>query len=390
MDRVFGPEELIQRVEDAKPGDPAVYVNMDAVRQLPDQYEAQITEVKFDPKKDFSDVGNSNWMPNPEIHAAIALARGIEGTDQAQYEAIIEEVDLNPMLCRPLEDPATMRKMKVGYVATKVGFVLNEDGTEHYSDPCTASYNVWDRCVIDWSKEEENTEGYSPKIVKNGQYKMKRGQKEWTAYVKYGTPWARKRHFNEEMKFAQRKADTKARHVVIRVLAGLKTGYKEADLKDGRFIFVRIRRSRESLQLEQAAKLEAMRKGLLPGSRAGQVLFGKPDASAEIDTGPAIREAVDPEPEPEDAQAPLDPLDKDIPFGDPEDELTLLDVLQAYHDGDLVTEDLKANTKNGIDYIVKAKDFGSQDKMWSGAIALLARIESHLDNEQLIEHEKWE
>ncbi len=381
MDRVFGPEQLIQRVEDAKPGDPAVYVNMDAIRQLPDQYEAQITEVTFDPKKDFSNVGNGNLMPNPEIHAAIALARGIEGTDQAQYEAIIEEVDLNPMLCKPLEAEPTMRKMKVGYVATKVGYVLNEDGTEHYSDPCTASYNVWDRCVIDWSKEEEATQGYEAKHIKKWpsgdpyfEYTWQNETKKRA--IKYMTPWARQRHFNEEMKFAQRKADTKARHIVIRVLAGLKTGYKESDLKDGRFIFVRIRRSRESLQLEQAARLDAIRHGALPDSRAKQKLFGP----AAPKPGLTIHEAK---------QTPI-PFD-DVPWPEDDDNaLSLLDVLQAYCDADLIDNDkLKVNTKTAIDALREVTGFGPEHQYWGNAVTLLARIESHLDNEKLIEHEKW-
>ena len=115
----------------------------------------------------------------------------------------------------------------------------------------------------------------------------------------------------------------------------------------------------------------------MPDSRAGQRLFPAP---AEPLT---IHEAVEPEPD-----------DDTIEFGDvpwhEEKPLTLLEVLQAYYDGDLIADEkVKANVKTGIDYIVQAKDFGPEDGNWSGAVALLNRIESMLDNEQLIEHEKW-
>ena len=52
-----------------KPGDPSVYINFDAIADLPDEYEAVITEVLFDPKKleeFFANVGskaNPSWMP---------------------------------------------------------------------------------------------------------------------------------------------------------------------------------------------------------------------------------------------------------------------------------------------------------------------------------------
>jgi hypothetical protein len=337
-----------------------------------DQYEAHVGEVKFDPKKDWDEVGNGNFMPQPQVYSEIAIKRGVECSPEEHCERIFEDVDINPLLMKDITEPPTIRKMELGYMAVKRGSVLIEDGTYLPSDPCRASYNVWERCIAAWTKEELYTEGYS----KKGKYPPK-----------YETTWKRRKHYREELIFAQRQADTKARHVVIRHLAGLKTGYKEADIKSGSFVFVRIQRSRESLKLEQAARLDAIRNGagMLPDNRAGQKLFGPPAESTLT-----IHETVEPEPEPAAAE-------KDIPFGDVPWEdgeppaLTILDVLQAYHDGGLIADDgLKANTKRGIDYMRQAKDFGPEDSNWAGAVTLLHRIESTLDNDKLIAHDKWE
>jgi hypothetical protein len=393
--KIFGDETLINRVKEASPGDPTIYVNMDAINQLPDQYEAQITEVEFDPNNDWDDVGNGNFMPQPQVYADIALKRGVECTAEEHCEQIIEEVDINPMLCKGLEEPPTVRKMKVGYVATKRGAVLMEDGTYLPSDVCRASYNVWERCTELWAKEEETAQGYDPALVKKYPSGDRYVEYEWDGKkkkrtLKYDNTWKRRNHFAKVMLFAQRNSDTKARHVVIRHLAGLKTGYKKKDFASGSFIFVRIQRSRESLKLRQAAELDAIRRGVapLPDGRAGQKLFGPPAESA--DSTLTIHESPEPEPEKEAAE-------KDIPFGDvPWEEgdppaLTILDVLQAYHDGDLIADGgLKANTKRGLDYMRQIDVLDDQNDNWGKAVALLNRIEDSLDNDKLIAHEKWE
>lgn len=284
MSKIIGDDAAIQRIENARPGDPTVYVNMDAIRQLPDTYEARITTVPFDAAKDFDDIGNGNFMPTPNLMNSIATARGIEGTDDVSSEPIKMEINVNPMLMKGLEEEPTMRTMVIGHRSTKKGFVIQEDGEGHYSDPCVVDYNVFDRCVALWMKEEAETNGYDPAIVKNGPYSAFNKQYNGPHYfkgqyaygLKYATKHLRQLHFAEEMKFAQRKADTKSRHIVIRVLAGLKTGYKKSDLSDGSFCFSSIKLSGDTVKLREAARVEALRRGLGDGGAGATVdLFGQ-------------------------------------------------------------------------------------------------------------------
>ena len=243
MNRILGDEKLIHRVENAEPGDPTIYVNMDAVNQLPDQYEARITEVKFDPKKDWDDVGNDNFMPEVQLYADIAIKRGVECSPEEHCERIFEEVDINPLLMKDISEPPTIRRMELGYVAVKRGAVLIEDGTYLPSDPCRASYNVWERCTAAWAKEEEAAQGYDPALVKEYPSGDRYIEYTWDGKkkkrsLKYDTTWKRRTHHREQLIFAQRQADTKARHVVIRHLAGLKTAYKKEDFASGSLVWL--------------------------------------------------------------------------------------------------------------------------------------------------------
>lgn len=248
-----------------KPGDPSVYINFDAIADLPDEYEAVITEVLFDPKKleeFFANVGskaNPSWMPNPELMYKIAEACGISGSPDSETAPIIEEVDINPMLMKGLDAPPTYRRMTVGRSVSKRSSRLMEDGTPLWSSLCTIDYNVWERCLELWSKEELYTEGYS----RAGQYSNK-----------YDNMYKRKSHFDSEMKFAHAKAETKAYLKTIRELAGLPTGFTTADLAAGKFVFARVRRSKSLLKMETAARLQAISRGL---NNSPVSLFGPAD-----------------------------------------------------------------------------------------------------------------
>lgn len=406
MGNVIGARDVIQRVESARGGDGYVYVNMDAIRQLPDQYEAQISKVEFDPEKDFYSIEkNDIYMPTPGLYAAIAMARGVEGDEQSIFEPIYEDVDIGPMLMKPMDADPVIRKTKVGYIATKTGYVLHEDGTKHYSDPCTVVYHVWDRCRIFWAAEEKATNGYDPAIVHDGKYRVDTAKKSWTAYCKYDTIYKRQNHFAEEMKFAQRKADTKARHLVIRVLAGLKTGYKLSELQEGAFYFAKIRRSQNSLKLEQAARLHAISNGIDPRS-AQTALFGHPQGQGQIeDTNiTTSTSAVEANQFDEPFMEPIPPVSSSkIELAEDHHEWTILAVYRCYYDAGIIPDvyiqyrtgkrNLREQATRAIEQMEAAVDavgyYNEDETSYPHVLKLLQKIEERLPEQEVIEHQLY-
>jgi hypothetical protein len=236
---LYGNEEQKNRLSKRNPEDKNVYINFDAINELPDEYDVVVSEVLFNPLKlaeSFSPVGGGSYMPQPNLMYEIADACGISGVGVPMSEAIIEEVDINPMLIKSLIEEPTFRKMIVGRRVTKVSERLTEDGTMRKSSTCTSEYNAWERCVIMW--------GEDPK--------------------KYSTPESRRLCLDKELKFAHAKAETKAFVKTIRELAYMPTGYKQEELKEGRMFFAKVRRSRAVLKAETAARLSALSRGVLP------------------------------------------------------------------------------------------------------------------------------
>lgn len=310
MNKLKGNQQAIQRALKASPGDKAVYINLDLINELPDQYEAVVSQIVFDPKKlekNFSDVGNGTFMPTPETMYNIAEARGISGGDNSIVAPIYEEVDLGFM---NLEKVPSFYKMLVGYRCTKFSTVMEEDGSVRRSSPCTIDYNVFNRCSELWAKEEVTTEGYS--VLKEGEYKVK----EYGNYVtkngfyykkpftkngkttyydaepKYNTRYKRRAHFQAELKFAQQKAETKAHEKTIRELAGLMTGYKKEDLASGCLIFAKIKKSKEALKMEQAAELTRISQGLNKQDPAAKMLFGEEPVNVDPLFGEPVKDDV--------------------------------------------------------------------------------------------------
>ena len=378
--KIYGDPDTINLVKNARPGDPHVYINMEAIAELPDQYEVHFNKVTFDPKNDFDDVGGS-YMPSPRVMNDIAEARGIEGTNDIKIESIIEEIDINPLLCKPLGSEPTIRKTIVGKRAVKTGRVLNEDGTWRTSDPCTVDFNAWERCLIEWTKEEEATNGYDPQIVKNGPYeyfkKKYNGQyyqKGQYAYpIKYISPYTRQRHFAEMMKFAQRQADTKARHIVIRVLAGLKTGYTEEEIKDGYFIFAKIRRSRQILQLETAADLQARAQGITSrGDNAQAMLFGPSDNAEPAITiveeeWPTHETQSDPEPV---------PTRRDL----------LIGIFEEYKKNNFITGDKIGKVDACLKWLNDTMNAEDDVTFWKKSVGILKEIEETIPVDMRMRH----
>ena len=374
MSKIIADKSVLDYCKKAAPGNKTVYVNMDAINELPDQFEVILTELKFDHKTDFSDVGNGNLMPTPALMYRIAEAVGISGGDNSITEPVIEEVDINPMLIKSLESEPTFRKMIVGRRVTKFSTLLQEDGTLRRSSPCTSIFNVWERCLELWSAEEANTKGYDSSIVKHYpdgnayfEYTWKNQVKKKS--LKYDTTFKRRAHFNAELKFAHAKAETKAHNKTIRELAGLMTGYTADDLKDGKFIFSKVRKSREALKLEQAANLSRISGGNEP-SVAGNLLFGPGESTIEV---------VEDEKEPDPFDEP-EPVDVTPPT--PEEEL--LGIFQTYK---AIIKDDKDMT-GAVNWLKKKRDKedSNYQKAWDKAIGILKDVEKEIDLSELVEH----
>ena len=264
MSKVYGDKKNIDDARASKSGSKEAYINWDAINDLPDEFEAMITAVEYDPKKldtSFINVGTQSspsWYPRTDLMYKIAEACGVSGQQESDVGPMIEEVDINPMLLKGMTDEPTYRRMTVGRLVSKQSSRLMEDGTKILSSNCTSEYNVWERCVEAWSKEEMYTDGYA----KQGKFPSK-----------YDNPYKRKAHFDGEMKFAHAKAETKAYAKTIRELAGMPTGFAPSDLVTGKLFFARIRRSKAVLKMETAARIGAISRGVDP-QKAQKALFG--------------------------------------------------------------------------------------------------------------------
>ena len=363
MSKIFAEKGVLEYCQKAKPGNKTVYVNMDAINELPDQFEVVLTELKFDIKQDFSDVGSGNLMPTSALMYRVAEATGISGGENSVTEPVVEEIDVNPMLFKPADAEPTFRKMIVGRRVKKFSTLLQEDGTLRRSSPCTSIFNVWERCMELWTKEEMYTEGYS----KKAQYPPK-----------YDNTFKRRAHFNAEMKFAHAKAETKAHSKTIRELAGLMTGYTAADLKEGKFIFSKVRKSQESLKLEQAANLSRISGGGEP-SPSANLLF-PPDNELEEEMEEVAEEMIHEE----------DPFEsEDVTPTEPTDEEKLLGIFQTYEHLKELPADNIATIGKCIKWLESNPDQSKDNYtgLWKKIIGKLKSIESNVDIEHQVEHE---
>jgi hypothetical protein len=342
-ENIIGNTEMIKWGKELQPGNRICFINWEAVEELPPQFESVITTLKIDIKNNFTEI-SKKYMPTTDLSYKIAEACGISG-DTSKVEPFYEEVDINPMLCKPIYDEPTYRKLKTGVTVTKQSKRMMEDGTYMLSSPCSNTYNVWDRCTEDWKKEEMYTEGYT-KPAKFGNYK-------------YDTSYKRQYQFATEMKFAHQKAESKAYCKTIRELAGLPTAFERSDLESGVLMFSKVRRSAKALQLEQAAYLSSISQG---NQQKTNLLFD------------------DPEPEPE--QEPDDIIEEAEKV---EDEPTLIEVLKCYKD----TVGVSSIVDNMIKWLDKVGDACmSEENMpfYKKAIENLKTLESEIGDDNRIKH----
>ena len=289
MGTIKGDPKIVERIEKARPGDPAVYVNLDAVKQLPDLFESHSAPVKFDIKSDFTNVGTEkkpSWYPTAKLMYAIADKCGISGEGDSVIEPIMEEIDWSELT---MSNVPMIIKKKIGYTVRKRSKVLTEDGIYRISSERVGKHDAWNDCLKVWAKEEKATNGYDPQLIKTWasgdryyEYEYN-GQKKQVA-LKYDTKYKRKLHFLDELDKAVGQADTKAHLKTIRELAGLKTGYTTEDLKEGVFYFVKITRSELAMKMEQAAQLEHIGRTGRIETKATKLLFsGADDVIPEVE-----------------------------------------------------------------------------------------------------------
>lgn len=351
MRNVTGDAKLIQEVQNAGAGDPSIYVNFERLSEMPDEFEAVITKVTFDVPKDkdrpgsFSWVGGANFMPSPDLMYKIAEARGISG-DTGEVISISEEIDINPMLMKPLDAPPTIQRRQVGYSARKTSVVTEEDGSIRRSSLCEIMYNAWIRACENWSKYPDDK--------------------------KYATPALRMANFQSELKFAQTKAQTKAHLKTIRELAGLKTGYTIEDLKKGYFVFAKIRKSQKMIKAEAMARLSFIATG------------GVAQIAPPPPVDPAPEETVEYPPSPPPVEDPHPPAEEHDNQDEPEWS-RLVSALKFYTKEGLISNVMLKGVPLAdvisklVEWLEREKEKAEAHLYWSTAIERLKFVESSID-----------
>lgn len=390
---IQGNSDVIKRSKESPAGDPSNLVNWDALNALPDIYDGQVVQVRFKApvndkdSGDFAPVGGGMYMPSTDLLNKIADARGISGLDMDAVQPIYNDIDWNRMTLN-YSDPPKLVKMLVGYTVIKQGRVLTEDGTERVSSPCAVSYNAWERVNELWSKEEMQTDGYTKCAVqygKNGFTTEWNGQSKWHE-CKYDTRFKRQASFDAELKFAERKADSKARNVVVRELCGMQTGYTIPELSKGYFIFYKIVRSAFAVKSEHAARLQALARGNGDVS-ASTALFGGTVKRAELDTHDnGVGDTPAPAPT-TDSTASLADQAMSEPAPAPAERVIdrdlLIRAMTQYSEAKLVTEadaDAVANLLKWLGTTPNGADL-TQGKMrpyYDKAVARLKAVEEHI------------
>ena len=158
-------DEAKKKYSKIDPSEKTIFVNIVAINELPDQYEAVISELIFNPAKPdecFSNVGSKDkpsWYIKPETAYAIANICGpISGTDHKIIEYIYDQVDI---LMKGIESEPTIRRIKVAVRVTKISMKFCEDGSWLPSSPRSDEFNFFTRACLDFINEEEYTEDYT-------------------------------------------------------------------------------------------------------------------------------------------------------------------------------------------------------------------------------------
>lgn len=358
---ILGKKEIIDRVKNAKPGDPSVYVNMDAIEQLPEEYESTIVDIDYDIQKDFSNVGTKekpSWYPTVFFMNNIANKRGIVGYGESIVETIYEDVNISLMeMCA---DPHIM-KMKVGYIVKKQGAVMQEDGVLMPCSPRSGMYNAYQECCLLWTKEEMYTEGYT----KENKYSNK-----------YDTKWKRRNHFQTEMDKALGIADSTAWSKCVRQLTGMQTGYTTADLKEGKFYFSKIRRSKLAIKAESAARLSALSQGKQIDRKPQELLFGPTETPApQNETEQIIDFPIEEE------------VKKEPDFKSKPKWQQYIELIDHYAKENIIPDDKLETVEGAYKWIDSNKENSEKkEKYWQRAVTILMELEKVIPDVGKMEH----
>lgn len=368
-------KDVLKRIKSAKPGDPSVLVSLEALESLPEIYSATIVSIPFsvpngkESNEDWSVVAtypNVMYMPTVNLLSRIADARGVSGLDNGTQKQIIQLVDWNRITLN-YSAPPQLVNYPVGYEVVKQGSVLQEDGTERISDPAVVVYNVFERCNELWTKEESATDNYKNVTVSSN------GIKLYTAYnkqqaCKYDSQAKRLAHLASEMKFAEAKANIKARNLVIRTLCGLQTGYNIEQLRNGCFYIGKILRSNFAIKSEHAARLAGLSKGAVMQDNASDELYGY--------TGYT--------------EIPEDVTSSETLIETPTEAVTVLDrdtvirKIGKYLEFNLVPSDKKDSAVNMLAWLENTPNAEENEKFWTRAKEVLAEIESSIDSAMIV------
>ncbi len=392
MSKIFGDDATIKAAKAAGPSDKTVFINWEAISEIPDQYEVIISKVEFDVNDlslDFTNLGSEkkpSWYPQPKLMYDIAKKIGLLGDPNAIHEPIYEDIEIDEM---NMTTTGMIIKKKVGYLVKKSSRVLTEDGTFRTSGQRASIENSWADCVKSWHKEEAATEGYSK--VLNGEYTyygkkvsgphifIQNGQYKNAVPMKFETKWKRKCHFDTMIEQAAGRADTKAHLKTIREVAGIPTGFTTEDLSNGFFIFSKVRRSKSILQAEAAAHLSAIASG--NNKKPEQLLWADSDPVL-IENDPNLE--VVQEQETEEEQEPETEKFEDYEKEDSA-KTRMLNALNNYD----IPEEMQKTTNSMIEWLSSAKDPESQKNYWNKAIQNLKDIESDIPSEYHIDHKLY-
>src|SRR5574344_1657359 len=394
-------KNLETKIKSLGPGNPCNLVNWDMFNNIPDLWVADIATVPFKKPEDiknkkFGDFyptrDPDSFMPVPSLMDKIAEAKRIIGLDSASPTQIVAIIDYNIMRCN-FSDVPCITKYPVGWSCTKMGSLQLPDGTLRPSMTVTASHNAWERCCLEWSKEESATDFYKNVSTKNGvkYYSITYPSgKTYQNECKYDTFSKRKKKFDDEMLYAQRKSDTKAREGVIRTLCGMPTGYKLEDLQVGAFYISYIRRSDVAQKAEWAARLQAMSHGI-GDNTASKALFG-----------PADTPEAEPQQQPEQETEPDYTVSDDMPESDTADiadqaletqqqsapkPITgewMKAAFESYVKGDLVTPANKDTVANLIKWLSTQKNPEKWEAAWNKALKTVETVEAAIPEEMRV------
>lgn len=307
MSRIIGDEQVIKAAREASPGTPWNLVAFEPLDELSDDYEARISAVRFDINNDFDAIEKGNdprMIPCTELFGVLRERAGIvHGT--LHSEAIYRDVDINRLLCKPIEDHPEFRKTVVGHKATRTVRRMGEDGIMFEYPAVEVEFNAWDRALRLWVNEEEELEGYSKLI--DGPYQIKEWGKmvektglhfyrsnksgQYACEPKYNTRWKRMKVFEDLKIWAQRNADTKSDNHAVRKALGMSNGFTRSQLLSfPGFVVAKISFSQKAVQrrIDSAAASPA---AMLPGAD----LYGVPMQEAQEQE---VREAPAEEPKP--------------------------------------------------------------------------------------------